>query len=356
MIKTTIILTLLLVCVKIFAQQKNNFPNLIIITTDGLRWQEIFNGMDTTIANNPKFNEEDSLGIYKKYFGNRAKIFPFFWNTIAREGQLWGNRNFNNKMDNANPYWFSYPGYSELLCGFVDDSINSNQYTYNPHTTLLDFLNKQPAYKNKVAAFGAWHVFEKILNKPRATYPIFAAFNDYKNPKSKLPNTINKLNKEAHKPWDEDECFDVFTHNMALDYLKTQQPKVLYIGYGETDEWAHSSRYKAYLNAAHQFDAYVKEIWNFVQSSSFYKNNTILMLTTDHGRGHMIKEEWTKHNKDIVGANEIWFAVLGKNIAPLGERKQPIQLYQKQLMQTCASAMGLVFNSEHQVAAKIELK
>ena len=30
--------------------------NIIIITTDGLRWQEVFGGMDSAIANNKKFN------------------------------------------------------------------------------------------------------------------------------------------------------------------------------------------------------------------------------------------------------------------------------------------------------------
>jgi hypothetical protein len=356
MIKITLFLSTLFICGKSFTQQKNNALNLIIITTDGLRWQEVFKGIDTAIANNPKYNEDDSLGIYKKYSSGREKIFPFLWNTLAQQGQLWGNRNFNNKINTANPYWFSYPGYSELLCGYVDDSINTNQYTYNPNTTLLDFLQTQPAYKNRIAAFGAWNVFEKILNKPRASYPIFVGFNEYKNPKSKVLSTINKLNKEAHKPWDEEECLDVFTHNMALDYLKTQQPKVLYIGYGETDEWAHSGRYKAYLNAAHQFDAYVKEIWDFVQTNSFYKNNTVLLLTTDHGRGDTVKEEWTKHNKDIVGANEIWFAVLGKNIPALGEQKKETLLFQKQLAQTCATALGLEFKTKHSVGTKIDLK
>ena len=40
--------------------------NIIIITTDGFRWQEVFTGMDSAIANNPAFNQEDSAGIFKK--------------------------------------------------------------------------------------------------------------------------------------------------------------------------------------------------------------------------------------------------------------------------------------------------
>jgi hypothetical protein len=63
--------------------QSTNAPNLIIITTDGFRWQEVFNGMDFDIANQSKFNHGDSAYLYKKYGANtiseRQKLLmPFF--------------------------------------------------------------------------------------------------------------------------------------------------------------------------------------------------------------------------------------------------------------------------------------
>src|SRR6185369_16934059 len=80
--------------------------NLIIITTDGFRWQEIFKGMDSAIANNSKYNQGDSTGLFKKYWDKseaerRKKIMPFLWNTIAAKGQIYGNRSYDNKVDNA---------------------------------------------------------------------------------------------------------------------------------------------------------------------------------------------------------------------------------------------------------------
>ena len=35
--------------------------NIIIVTTDGFRWQDLFKGMDDTIAQQKRFNEGDSL-------------------------------------------------------------------------------------------------------------------------------------------------------------------------------------------------------------------------------------------------------------------------------------------------------
>jgi hypothetical protein len=45
----------------------NKAENIIIITTDGFRWQEAFKGMDETLARQ-KFNKADSTYIYKKYW------------------------------------------------------------------------------------------------------------------------------------------------------------------------------------------------------------------------------------------------------------------------------------------------
>ena len=92
------------------AQQKTE--NIIIVTTDGFRWQEVFKGMDTAIANNSKYNQGDSAYLYKKYWGDdeterRKKLLPFLWSTVVSNGQVFGNRMAGSKMDVANPYWFS---------------------------------------------------------------------------------------------------------------------------------------------------------------------------------------------------------------------------------------------------------
>lgn len=340
-----------------FAQQKTE--NVIIITTDGFRWQEVFGGMDSAIANNRRFNQGDSDFIYKKYWADdvserRKKLLPFLWNTIAVKGQIYGNRNFGNKVNVSNPYWFSYPGYSEIFCGYVDTLVNSNNYKNNPNTNVLEFINQQSKFKNKVAAFGAWDAFDRILNKPRCGFPVVAAFTTCggKNPTAK-EQLINDMLKDSYKPFNLEECLDVFTHYEAMEDLKTRKPKVLYIAYGETDEWAHAGQYKDYLEAARQFDEWVKNIWNFIQSDPQYKNKTSLFITVDHGRGDQNKNEWTSHGSDISGANEIWFAVMGPGTPAKGEAKDEMQIYQRQFAQTIASLLGLKFTAEHPVADEV---
>lgn len=354
--KQLFLFLLLAISVQAFAQKKAD--NIIVITTDGFRWQEMFGGVDTVLANNPIFNEGAKVFI-KERFGDvdplisRKKLLPFIWSTFAEKGQIYGNRHFENKVNVSNPYSFSYPGYSEIFCGYADTLINSNEYKPNPNTNVLEFINKQAGYKGKVAAFSAWEAMGRILNKDRAGMPVISAFEDtggdHPTDNEKL---INSMRNQSFKPWGMGECLDVFTHYAALEYFKVRQPKVMYISYGETDEWAHAGMYKSYLNAAHQFDEWVKELWNLVQSTPGYKDNTIFFITTDHGRGDLIKFQWIDHGSEVHGADQIWFMAMGPGIAPKGEIKQPVQIYQKQFAKTIGSLIGFDFEGEN-VARKI---
>lgn len=353
--KNLFLVLFLIFSLNTFAQRQTQ--NLIIVTTDGLRWQEVFKGMDSSIANKKKFHHDDSAYIFKQYWAStekerRAKLLPFFWNQLVPHGQVYGNRVLNSKMNVANPYWFSYPGYSEIFSGYADTAVNSNDYPPNPNITVLEFFNKQPSLKGKISTFGAWGAFDRILNKQRSGLPVVAAFEKTggKTPTAS-ERLINAMNKDSYKPFGEEECLDVFTHYAALENLKNKKPRILYIAYGETDEWAHSGIYKSYLDAAHQVDKWLAELWNFIQNNPQYKGKTTLLITVDHGRGEA--DKWTSHNNKIPGADEIWFAAIGPDTPVIGEANNIKQLFQEQIAQTIAKLMGYTFKANHPIAEEI---
>lgn len=351
--KTLLFCCFALIALSIHAQEKTPVENLVVITLDGMRWQEIFGGMDAALASDRVYSQGDSAGIFKKYgTGNkREKLMPFLWSVLAKEGQIYGNRTLGSKVNNANPYWFSYPGYSEIFCGYVDTLVNSNDYKANPNTTVLEYIHRQPGFKGKVAAFGAWDAFDRILNEPRAGFPVVSGPDkcggDNPTPREQL---LNDMKRDAYSPFGMEEQLDVFTHYAAFEYLKTKKPRVLYISYGETDEWAHFSHYRDYLDAAHQTDAWIAQLWAWLQSDKQYRGKTALFITVDHGRGDDPKSNWTDHYAKIPGSREIWFAAMGPGIAPLGEIKSETQYYQRQFAQTFAQLLGLKFSCEHPVS------
>lgn len=349
--------------VPVSGTETGKIENVIVITTDGLRWQELFEGMDSAIAVNRAFvhGSSDSSHVFSTYWSDeptdrRKKLLPFFWSTIADEGQVYGNRKLGNKVDCANPYWFSYPGYNEIFTGYPDTTVNSNEHPPNKHITVLEYINRQPGFEGQVAAFAAWGAFDRILNKERCGFPVVSAFSftGGNNPTEK-ETLLNNMLRDSYKPFGTGECLDVFTHYMALEYLQQKQPRVLFIGYGETDEWAHHGNYKDYLDATYQWDQWLKQIWEYVQSSPKYKDKTALFITTDHGRGDIDKNKWTGHGSGSVeDSYEIWMAVLGPGLTATGEAKGTMQLYQQQSAQTIANLLGLTYKADHPIAEGVK--
>lgn len=343
----------LFITINIIAQHKTE--NLVIVTLDGMRWQEVFSGADTTILKIKKFTK-DSLGTSNSFAANgaelrRQKLFPFLWNTVAKQGQLYGNRWINNKVDNTNKYKFSYPGYNEIFTGYADTLVNSNDKIWNKNTNVLEFINEQNNYKNKVAVFATWDVFPYIFNSKRNGLYVNADVDTlkFKNPNLQLINDMQFL---TTKPIDVRP--DVFTYFAAREYMKAYKPKVLYIAFDETDDFAHSGEYDQYLKSAHAEDAMIADLWNYIQSVNEYKNKTTLIITCDHGRGDIIKENWQHHGEKVDDAGQIWIAAIGPDTKPLGEIKTSGLLYQKQLAATFATLLGFNFKSNNEVAAPIK--
>ena len=264
---------------------------------------------------------------------------PFLWGIVAKNGQIYGNRELKSEAFVTNGKNFSYPGYSETLCGFPDPKITSNDKILNSNVNVMEWLHQKPAFRNKVAAFGAWDVFPYIFNAARAGFPVNAGYNPFTagsiTPKMEL---LNQLKAEAPRVWP-DEAFDSLTFHTAMEYLKERKPRVLYLSLGETDDWAHGGNYAQYLHSAHRVDTYLKMLWDTIQSMPQYRGKTTLIFSTDHGRGES-PSEWKSHGVKIPDSKYIWMAFLGPDTRPLGERSETTAVTQSQIAATLAALLG----------------
>lgn len=331
-----------------FSQTKTTkTENIILITFDGLRWQELFKGADSLMIDDTGMIESPG-SLLKDFWAEdptvrRKMLFPFFWSTIAEQGQIYGNRTFGNKVDNSNTMWFSYPGYNEVLSGFADDErINSNSKINNPNVTLLEYLNQKPEFRRKVMAFGSWDVFPYIINEERSGVPVNAGFDKAEgNDLTETEKTLNRLQSEIRGPWGEVRL-DPFTHHYALEAIKKYQPRVTYIAYGETDDWAHGGKYDQYLLSAKQTDAFIREIWETVQADPQYKDKTTMIITVDHGRG-VSKTSWKGHGSSIPEAGQIWMMAIGPDTPASGEMKVSGQWHSAMIARTIFKLLGMEY-------------
>lgn len=338
------LLVVLLIAAVPAAAQKTE--NILLITFDGLRTQEVFGGVDPTMLTS-EAHTNNTPEIRKRFWAptpeqRRVKLMPFFWGAIARQGQVFGAPEKNSTVTVTNGRYFSYPGYNEILTGKADDRVNSNAKRLNQNVTVLEWLNKRPAFQGRVAAFCSWDVFPFIINEPRSGVPVNAGWEPLPQD-GETSAWMNRMQKEIPHYWG-GVRFDIFTFQGAMDYLNKHKPRVLYVGFGETDDWAHDGRYDLYLDAAHRTDEYIRLLWEAMQAIPEYAGKTTLIMATDHGRGNTPKD-WTGHGADTPGSERIWMAVMGPDTPAQGMASG--EYTQSQVAATVAALLGLDYLKTH---------
>jgi len=334
-------------------QQSTPAANVLVVTMDGMRWQEVFGGMVADYLTKEAGGVSEAAASQQRFGGatpgqRREKLMPFLWTVVAKQGQIFGDPAENSVARVTNGLRFSYPGYNELLSGAADPRIDSNDKVYNPNTTVLEWLNGQPAFKGKVAAFASWELLPWILNEPRSHVPSNGEGPPITSPVNERQRALNELAADLPPYWGATR-FDAPTGAGALEYLKTHKPRVLYVMLGETDEWAHGRKYDLYLDAAWRNDRFIRQLWETAQSMPEYANRTALVISTDHGRGEA-GVDWTSHGRDVPAAEQIWIAVMGPGVPALGVRRGT-KATQSQIAATIAALVGEDFTKASPKAA-----
>ena len=317
--------------------------NVIVVTLDGFRWQEFFGGADEALMNKQFGGVRDVDGLKQRYWRTtpqerRSVLLPFFWSTVVKQGQIFGDTAHKAPTRLTNGLKFSYPGYSEMFCGFADPSINSNAKKPNPNLSVLEFLNSKPAYQGRVAAFCTWDVFPFIFRSKQNGLKVHAAWQPVEDaPLTDRQRMMNEMLSLLPHYW-ADNTFDIVSMEYAREHLLRHKPRVLYIGLGESDEWGHGRRYDLYLDSAHNADRFLGELWQLLQKMPEHRGKTSLLVTTDHGRGDT-RVNWTDHGKDVPSAEFIWITALGPDTPALGLRDN-VETTQSQLAATIAHLLG----------------
>jgi hypothetical protein len=240
---------------------------------------------------------------------------------------------------------FSYPGHNEMLTGAPDARIDANEFGPNPNVTVFEWLNRKPEFQGHVAAFATWNAFKDIFNVKRSHLTVQAGWDPpYHGKLNATRQLINDYYVRTIRYFDEGAT-NALLQIPLLDYVRAEKPRLLFVGYGETDIWGHGGRYDLLLQSARQFDLFVKELWDTMQAMPQYRGKTTFILTADHGRGSGLTE-WTNHGVKQKGSDNIWIAVIGPDTPPLGERTQLGAVTQSQIASTVACFLGRDYHQD----------
>ena len=325
-----------------FAQKTKT---VVLIVSDGLRWQEVFTGADPLLLdpkNGGSWMDEGALKrkFWRKDAEERRRIlFPFIWGTVAKQGQLFGNQLKGSVAHVTNGFAFSYPGYNEMSVGFPNPKIDRNEFGPNPNMSVFEWLNKSPEFSGRVAIYGTWANYDDIFNKARSHLVMQTGWHTPRPSGDASKDALLAKLFNTTTRFDEEDTFNAYVQIPLLDYVRTGAPRILFVGYGETDNWAHQGRYDLVLDSAQRVDGFVAELWNTMQAMPQYRGSTTFIITADHGRGSG-PVEWKEHGVEEKGSENVWMAVIGPDTAPLGERAHIAPVTQAQIAATVAAFVG----------------
>lgn len=341
------LLTLALCLPNRLAGQAEQPRHVILVTLDGVRPADFFGGMDTVVTASDSLSGVASHArLVQAYWrptpGERRRaVMPFFWDSLAPRGMVFGDAALGSLATITNPHRFSAPGYQEILTGHAQADVSSNDRIRYGHETVLEYTRRRLGLRQEeVALFGSWENFREYAASREGA--VFVNAGDDSIPTSLATLEMRRiavLQSRAEPLW-EGARLDAFTGAMAMAWLRRYHPRVLYVAMDDTDDLAHSRRYDRVLDALHGLDGFLKELWQAAESLPEYRGRTTLIVTTDHGRG-LTPDNWTDHGDDVPGAEQIWLAVIGPYTPDRGSVAGAGEVHQANIAGTLLACLGL---------------
>ena len=222
------------------ARTQSPARNVVIITIDGLRWQEMFTGADAEYF---KRNRTESLAPRRSGSGVRRPRAARDADAVhvehdRSEGQIFGDPSASSRAHVTNGLWFSIPATTRCSPAPPIRGWTATTRSPNPNMTVLEWLNGRAGVRGtgrRVRLVGRAAV---ILNVGRSRVPVGSGFTPVPARETDSERAINELVDRPAAYWDYG-AVDAPIVYAALERLRTDKPRVLYVMLGEGDEWAH---------------------------------------------------------------------------------------------------------------------
>ena len=264
--------------------------NVILVTTDGLRWQELFGGADEPLLTQRRRGggrPRAAPRLLARHAGGAARgaAALLLVRGRAREGQVFGNLPRGSAARVTNGKNFSYPGYNELLSGRADPRIDSNDKKPNPNVTVLEWLNGRPAFRGqrrRLRLLGRLPLHPQPRAQRRARQRRLRAGPPGDGERIAM---LNELMAETTPPEDSVRA-DSFTFLAALGLpAREQAARALPRPRRDRRLGARAAVTTSTCAPPTASTSTSRRLWESLQSMPEYQGKTSLVITTDHGRG-----------------------------------------------------------------------
>jgi hypothetical protein len=292
--------------------------NVILLTLDGVRWQEVFHG------------DENGKVIFKHLLGD------------DRSGSvIFGNVDRNERYDTSNDMLMSLPAYQSIMAGTVQPCEDNNCGRIKVETFEERAVSELKLDRTQVATIASWdNIRNSVEHVQGSTF--VSAYMDPVNDGTPDPESdaITAAQLKDVPPW-EVARYDRYTWAHAMHYLKKHKPRFLFISLDDSDEWGHKFDWPSYIGSLKQYDQWIHELIGTLKEMGQYGDETTLIVTTDHGRGD--GSNWGYHGWFWPESRAVWFYARAAKAAHV---RRPIWFFENgythsDLRPTIESALGL---------------
>jgi hypothetical protein len=272
---------------------------VILITIDGARWQDVFEGSD------PKFSGAPSVPP--------EQLMPRAHALAATRGVAIGaTRAGCGTVHTAGRSNVSLPGYLEIFTGHASHCLDNA--CAQVEETVFDEAARDAQVS--VASIGSWEMLSRAVSSG-ASGVMTSVGRDWPEAVpvtghlAELVDAGRKANPypgiDAYRP-------DGATAAIALEYLRVNKPALFHIGLGDTDELGHRSDYGGYLAALEQADDMIGAVADILDTMDEDGAKTTVIVTPDHGRN----SDFRDHGVFRPESGRTFVLAFGRRVAAQG--------------------------------------
>jgi len=285
--------------------------SVVVITLDGVRWHEVFEGVDPKLASEHQMAPEAVVSA--------SELMPRLHALIDSRGAALGAPGHGATISASGPNFLSLPGYAELLSGRSATECADNQCAGAGVHTILEEMSAIAATGGEVAAVTSWSEIAKVtsLNGCRAAVSSGRRAGANRELFAQDPEAARLLAVGETAPrgvGDAEFRPDALTADIAVHHLSRHAPRFLFLGLGEPDEFAHMNDYAGYLDSIRRADARIAEVDAELQRLEAHGTRTALFITADHGRA----DSFVNHGAPYPESARVWLVAAGSAIGARG--------------------------------------
>ena len=222
---------------------------------------------------------------YSETFGAEDTYMPFIWNQMRPQATIFTNF-YNDGTTKTNP------GHATIVTGNWQNIANNGSERPN-FPTIFEYYRQQTGAADSCAYV--------IAGADKLSAISYSTYSGYGSSFGCLSVTNNYTG-------------DLITYNNLITVMDEKHPKLIIVNFKEVDKKGHAGNRNGYLTAITQIDSLLYQLWLKIENDPFYKDNTTMFITNDHGRHDDEHGGFKSHGDNCEGCRHIMCLAIGKNV------------------------------------------